>query len=173
MKILETQRLLLREVVAGDAAFILELLNTPKFKEYIGDRGIRTLDQAAAYIADRFTKSYRDNGFGLWLMERKTDAAAVGICGFVSRNELPDADIGFALLPQFEGMGYAFEAADAVMRHGRETLDITRVLAITTLDNHSSGRLLNKIGLRFDRQITLGDETLRLFTTEGNAAANE
>ncbi len=163
MNILSTERLFLREVTAADAEFILELLNTPKFKAFIGDRGVRTIEDAAKYIEGRFTKSYIENGFGLWLMERAADTEAVGICGFVSRNELPDPDIGFALLPQFERQGYAFEAADAVMRYGRESLSLSRVLAITTLDNESSGWLLTKIGFVFESEIEMGGETLKLF----------
>jgi len=163
MNILTTERLHLREVTAADAEFILELLNTPKFIEFIGDRGLLTVEDAAKYIEGRFTKSYLENGFGLWLMERASDAEAVGICGFVSRNELPDPDIGFALLPEYERQGYAFEAADAVMLYGRKTLGLSRVLAITTLDNESSARLLGKIGFEFEREIDMGGETLKLF----------
>jgi RimJ/RimL family protein N-acetyltransferase len=165
VKILETERLQLREVESSDAGFVLDLLNQPSFKRYIGDRGVRTIDQACDYIATRFTKSYDENGFGLYLVELKEDATPIGLCGFVKRNELGDPDIGFALLPQFEKSGYAFEAAEAVMRYGREVLRLSRVLAITTLDNESSGRLLGKIGLSFRRNIVLGDETLKLFSS--------
>jgi RimJ/RimL family protein N-acetyltransferase len=165
MNILDTERLVLREVTSTDAAFILDLLNQATFKKYIGDRGVRTLEQAREYIAARFTKSYWENGFGLYLMELKADATPIGLCGFVRRKELPDPDIGFALLPQFEKKGFAYEAAEAVMRYGRQTLMLSRVLAITTLDNESSGRLLEKIGLSFEREIEMGNETLKLFST--------
>lgn len=165
VKILETERLLLREVEPADADFILDLLNQLSFKKYIGDRGVRTVEQARQYIATRFTNSYQENGFGLYLIELRTDRTPIGICGFVKRRELDDPDIGFALLPQFERKGYAYEAADAVMRYGRETLGLLRVLAITTLDNESSGRLLEKIGLSFKQEIVLRDETLKLFST--------
>ena len=164
VKILETERLLLCEVEPDDDGFVLDLLNQPSFKRYIGDRGVRSLEQAREYIATRFTKSYKENGYGLYLTELKADATPVGLCGFVKRTELDDPDIGFALLPQFERRGYAFEAAAAVMRYGREKLGLRRVLAITTLDNESSGRLLEKIGLSFEREIVLGDETLKLFS---------
>ena len=163
-KILETERLVLREVTADDADFILDLLNQPSFKQYIGDRGVRTLEQARAYIETRFTDSYRTNGFGLYLMELKASATPIGLCGFVSRPTLPDPDIGFALLPQYERQGYAHEAAAAAMEYGRTKLGLERVLAITSLDNESSGRLLGKIGLTFDREIEINDETLKLFS---------
>lgn len=162
--ILETERLVLCEVTADDDAFVLELLNQPSFKQFIGDRGVRNLDQAREYISTRFTKSYRDNGFGLYLMELKEDTTPIGLCGFVKRDTLPHPDIGFAILPQFEKLGYAFEAASATMRYGKEELQLARVLAITTLDNDSSGRLLEKIGLKFERIIISGDESLKLFS---------
>ena len=164
-RILETERLIVREVVPDDAAFVLDLLNQPSFKRYIGDRGVRTREQAREYIATRFTDSYRKNGFGLYLVQLKDGKDPIGLCGFVSRDTLPDPDIGFAFLPQYEKKGYAFESAAAMMVHGRTNLGLTRVLAITTLDNDNSGRLLEKIGLRFEREIQLGDETLRLFCT--------
>lgn len=164
-KILETERLRLRKVTANDAEFVLKLLNQPSFKRYIGDRDVRTLEQAREYIATRFTESYIKNGFGLYLSELKQDGTPIGLCGFVRRDTLPDPDIGFALLPQFERQGYAYEAASAAMEYGRAQLGLRRVLAITTLDNQSSGRLLAKIGLAFEREIVIGDETLKLFST--------
>ncbi len=163
-KILETERLIIREVTADDAEFVLDLLNQPSFKQYIGDRGVRTVEDAREYIAERFTKSYRENGLGLWAAELKNGGTPIGLCGFVTRKELPDPDIGFALLPQFEKQGYAFEAASGVMSYGRNTLRLPRVLAITTLDNESSGRLLGKIGLTFKHEIVLSGETLKLFS---------
>ncbi len=162
--ILETERLVLCEVTADDDAFLLDLLNQPSFKQFIGDRGVRNLDQAREYISTRFTKSYRDNGFGLYLMELKEDTTPIGLCGFVKRDTLPHPDIGFAILPQFEKLGYSFEAASATMRYGKEELQLARVLAITTLDNDNSGRLLEKIGLKFERTIISGDESLKLFS---------
>ncbi len=162
--VIETERLILSEVTADDDAFVLELLNQPSFKQFIGDRGVRNLDQAREYISTRFTKSYRDNGFGLYLMELKEDTTPIGLCGFVKRDTLPHPDIGFAILPQFEKLGYAFEAASATMRYGKEELQLARVLAITTPDNDNSGRLLEKIGLKFERIIISGDESLKLFS---------
>jgi [ribosomal protein S5]-alanine N-acetyltransferase len=163
VKILETERLVLREVISDDAKFILDLLNQASFKKFIGDRGVRTVEQAREYIKTRFTKSYRDNGFGLYLIELNTDSTPIGLCGFVKRDTLPEPDIGFALLPQHEKKGYAFESASAVMEYGKDTLHLHRVLAITSLDNESSGKLLEKIGFVFDRDIEIGNEVLKLF----------
>ena len=164
--ILETKRLILRELdSAKDAEFIFELLNTPKFLKYIGDRGVRSVEEAAAFIQDRYRQSYREHGFGLYAVERKGDKIAVGLCGFVKRGTLPNADIGFAFLPEFEGTGYGFESASAVMLYGRETLGFTTVLAITSLDNAVSGRLLEKLGFAFDRIIDQGEEKLNLYSS--------
>ena len=151
---------------ATDAEFIFELLNTPKFIKYIGDRGVRSAGEAGDFIENRYRLSYRDNGYGLYLVERKNDGVSVGLCGFVKRDTLPGPDIGFAFLPDYERQGYGFESADAMMRHGREKLGFTTILAITSLDNDASGRLLEKIGLQFDRPIESGDETLKLNSTE-------
>ena len=167
MKILETDRLILREVdSAGDAEFIFRLLNSPKFIKYIGDRGVRSVDDARDFIEHRYRQSYRDNGFGLYTVELKLSAEPVGICGFVRRDTLPAPDVGFAFLPEHEGKGYGFESAAAAMKYGTERLQFTNVLAITTPDNEASGRLLKKLGFVFERLIENGGETLKLFSYE-------
>ncbi|MBC7899691.1 MAG: GNAT family N-acetyltransferase [Saprospiraceae bacterium] len=168
MKILETERLILRLVKERDAEFVLDLLNQPSFIEFIGDRGVRTLEEARNYIQTRFTKSYEDNGHSLYLVELKESSTPIGLCGFVKRDTLPDPDIGFAFLPQFGGKGYAVEAARGVMEYGRDVLKFERVLAITTQNNESSGRLLDKIGFEFERLIEMppDNEILKLFLAE-------
>ncbi|MEJ7847304.1 MAG: GNAT family N-acetyltransferase [Pyrinomonadaceae bacterium] len=165
MKILETERLILRLVSETDAEFILDLLNQPSFIEFIGDRGVRTVEEARNYIQTRFTKSYEDNGYSLYLVELKDSLTPVGLCGFVKRDTLPDPDIGFAFLPQYCGKGYAVESARGVMEYGRDVLKFERALAITTQDNESSGRLLEKIGFAFERLIEMppDNEMLKLF----------
>jgi len=111
---------------------------------------------------------YRTHGFGLWAVERKSDGVTLGMCGLIKRETLDDVDIGFAFLERFNGQGYAFEAASAVMAHARETLKLPRVVAITSVDNDRSIRLLGKVGLKFEKLIRLGDsdEDVRLFGTE-------
>ena len=126
----------------------------------------RNADQAREYIESRFTKSYRDNGFGMFMVELKENGAPLGICGMVSRDTLPDPDIGFAFLPRYWSQGYAREAAEAALVHAKDVLRIDRVLAITTQDNESSGRLLERIGLKFDRLIIQGEEELKLFSAD-------
>jgi len=158
-----TERLTLREVTRDDAAFILELLNTPKFIKYIGDRGARSIDDALRYIDERYLASYRDNGYGLYGVGENASGKPIGACGFVRRDALPGPDIGFSFLPEFEGKGYGFESAAAVMKYGREVLGFDKVLAITSLDNAASEKLLTKLGFTFDETIDLNGESLKLF----------
>jgi RimJ/RimL family protein N-acetyltransferase len=167
MIVLETERLILRHLDPDtDADFILRLVTEPSFLHYIGDKGVRTPDDARRYITDGPQKSYEVNGFGLYMVELKSDRAAIGMCGLVKRDTLPDADIGFAFLENYWNQGYAFESAAAVMKYASEALGIKRVLAITTPDNIASGKLLNKIGLRFDRLIRLTEDSpdVKLFS---------
>ena len=165
MKVLETDRLVLRRMSAEDAEFMLGLLNEPSWLRYIGDRGVRTLEDARAYILKGPVDMYGRLGFGLYVAELKEGGVPIGICGLVKRDFLADVDIGFALLPGFWGQGYAHEAASAVMEHGKGPLGLKRIVAITAPDNHSSIRLLEKLGLRFDRMIrtTADGPEIRLF----------
>jgi RimJ/RimL family protein N-acetyltransferase len=157
VRILETERLLLRRLTAGDAAFILELLNEPAFLENIGDRGARTLADARRYIAKGPVASYGKFGFGLYLVELKDSNAPIGICGLLKRESLDDVDIGFAFLQEFWSQGYARESAAAVMHYGWTTLRLQRIVAITKPTNQASMTLLEKLGLRFERIIALPD----------------
>ena len=158
-----TERLTLREVTHDDAAFILELLNTPKFIKYIGDRGVRSIEDARRYIDERYLASYRDNGYGLYGVVENASGKLIGACGFVRRDTLPGPDIGFSFLPEFEGKGYGFESATAVIEYGRDVLGFDKVLAITSLDNAASEKLLTKLGFTFDETIDLNGESLKLF----------
>ncbi|MGC4377664.1 GNAT family N-acetyltransferase [Fictibacillus sp. Mic-4] len=165
MKVFETERLTLRLQTTDDAEFILELVNDPSWLRYIGDRGLRTVEDACAYIVNGPVRMYEQFGFCLYLVERKEDQLPIGICGLVKRDSLEDVDIGFAFLPKYWGKGYAYEAASAVIAYGKDTLGLNRIVAITTQDNHASARLLEKIGLKFERFIQLPNdpEELRLF----------
>lgn len=166
MVIIETERLVLCHLVADDAEFVLELLNQPSFIRYIGDKGVRTLDDARHYIAEGPVKSYAANGFGLNLVRLKAGNTPIGICGVLKRDTLPDPDIGFAFLRSYWNRGYALESAAAVMTHARQTLGLERVLAITSPDNEASEKLLGKIGLRFNRLMKLAEDAdeVKLFT---------
>jgi RimJ/RimL family protein N-acetyltransferase len=165
MVVLETPRLTLRQLTTGDAPFILELLNDPDFLHYIGDRGVRTLDDACRYILTGPVAMYEAHGFGLWKVELRESAIPVGLCGLLKRETLPDVDIGFAFLPQHRLQGYGLESARAVMEYGRKVFRLTRIVAITSLVNDPSARLLARIGLKFEREMPLGEkqEPIRLF----------
>ncbi len=167
MIVLETERLILRQLTIDHAEFVLELLNEPSFLQYIGDRGVRNLEDAREYILNRLITSYERNGFGLYLVELREGRIPIGISGLVKRATLPDADIGFAFLPAYWSKGYALESAAAVMNYARETLKLDRILAITSPDNEASAKLLGKIGLRFERMIKLSEDAdeVKLFTT--------
>lgn len=156
--VMETARLVLREVGEGDAGFVLELLNDEAFVRYIGDRGVRDLEGARRYIAERMVGSYRREGFGMYVAELKEGGAAAGVCGLVRRDALPGVDVGFAFLPAHRGRGYAFEAASAVMEYARDVLKLPRVLAIVSPGNAASVRLLGRLGLKFERMVTLADD---------------
>ena len=162
---LRSERLRLRGLVANDAPFILELVNEPSWLRFIGDRGVRNLDDARAYIANGPQASYARHGFGLYLVERAADAAPLGLCGLLKRDALEHADIGFAFSPRHWGQGYAGEAARAVLADARDRLGLARVLAITNPDNAASIGLLEKAGFRFQRRFRLpGEESeVKLF----------
>lgn len=167
MTILETERLILRRLTIDDAEFILELLNDASFLRYIGDKGVRNIDDAVRYLNTGPIASYERFGFGLYLVELKTSGEPIGMCGLLKRDTLPHVDVGFAFLPTFWSQGYAFESAAAVMAFGREALGLRRIVAITSPENQASISLLEKIGLRFERMIKLGEDQseVRLFGT--------
>jgi [ribosomal protein S5]-alanine N-acetyltransferase len=167
MQAIDTERLLLRELGEDDAPFMLELLNDPGWLRYIGDRGVRDIDAARDYLLKGPMRMYRERGFGLYCVTLKESGAPIGVCGLIKRDTLDDIDIGFAFLGRHEGRGFGMESATAVMRHARYTLGIARVVAITSVDNHASMRLLERIGLRFEKLMTLAgdDKEVRLFAT--------
>lgn len=156
--IVETQRLVLRKLSLADAPFILTLLNEPSFIQNIGDKGVRTLADARAYIQNGPMANYRKFGFGLLLVETKDGAKPAGICGLLKRDTLPDVDIGYALLPEFWSKGYAIEAAKAVLVHAQEVLKFGRVLAITSPGNEASIRVLEKLGFKYQEMIRMGED---------------
>jgi|KBSSwiStaDraftv2_1062776.scaffolds.fasta_scaffold287773_1 RimJ/RimL family protein N-acetyltransferase len=162
VNVLETPRLILRRFTAADAAFIHELVNEPDWKRFIGDKGVDSLDAARRYIENGPVAAYRRHGFGLFAMQRKADAALVGMCGLIKRETLDDIDLGFALLARHAGQGLAHEAAQATLTYARDTLGLARVVAITDADNARSEHLLEKLGMRYERTLCLApdDEVL-------------
>lgn len=167
--VLETQRLRLRRLVPGDAGFVQELLNDPSFVEFIGDRGVRDPAGARRYIEDGPVASHVRHGYGMDLVELKATAEPIGICGLVRRawHDLPE--IGYAFLPRHRSAGYAHEAAAAVLSHALGTLALPRVIAIVSPGNTRSIRVLEKIGLRYECEVTPpgAQRAILQFTTVG------
>ena len=149
MKILDTERLTLRTIDADDAAFYYELVNDPTWLEHIGDKGIRTIEDARKAILEGPCAMQQQLGYSLYVMERKSDGKPLGLCGLIKRDALPDVDIGYAIRPAWFGQGYTYEAAAAVVAYAREQLRMPRLLGITSPGNTNSIRLLQKLGLAF------------------------
>ncbi len=154
-----TKRLILSEIGPSDAPFMLELMNTPTWKRFIGDRNLHSEEDARNYILNRLMPSYALSGFGFYLCTLKENKTPIGICGIVKRDALEHVDIGFAFLPQYEGKGLGFESASAVMLYAQHTLGIQTIAGITNADNKSSIALLKKLGLRYQKMVLLPNET--------------
>ena len=168
--ILETERLRATRFTTNDCAFILQLLNTPGWLQFIGDRKVRTEEDAKTYLLNGPLKSYDENGFGLALITLKSTNKAIGMCGLIKRDTLQGVDIGFAFLPEFIGKGYAHEIAKGTLLYAKEVLHLPAVLAIVMAENKRSVNLLEKIGLQFRENIKLGDdaESLMLYSIDFN-----
>ncbi|MDQ3278089.1 MAG: GNAT family N-acetyltransferase [Bacteroidota bacterium] len=160
--ILETERLQLRQFTLDDAGFIIELLNSPGWIQFIGDRNVKTREHAVNYLKSGPLKSYVQNGFGLSLVELKDSHNAIGMCGIIKRDNMETPDIGFAFLPAHHGKGYALEIAEATLLYAKETLGISKVAAITKPGNAKSIRLLRKIGLQFVQTFSFPDSSEEL-----------
>lgn len=165
MTVLETERLTLRKLTPDDAEFIFELLNEPSWIQNIGDRHIRTMDDARAYIMNGPVKSYEQNGFGLWAIVLKETNETIGMCGLIKRDNLEDVDIGYALLPKFWSKGYAVEAARGTKEYAKDVVELKRLVAIVDPVNEDSIRVLEKIGLHYEKMVRLSadDIDLKLF----------
>jgi RimJ/RimL family protein N-acetyltransferase len=147
----ETQRLTLRRLELPDAPFVIELLNQPSFIKNIGDRGVRSTADAHDYLRAGPMAMYERFGMGLLHVSRKADGAAVGMCGLLQRDILPDVDLGYAFLPAYWGGGLAFEAADATLRYAVRKFGLKRVIGVVSEGNQPSIRVLEKLGMRFER----------------------
>ena len=156
--ILETERLKLREFSVADSLFIIELVNSPGWLKFIGDRNIKTEEQAVLYLQNGPIKSYKNHGFGLSLVELKDSLRPIGMCGLLKRADFENPDLGFAFLPEFSGKGYAYEMAIATMSHAKNVLRQELILAITVPENKSSIKLLEKIGMTFRKPIILPNQ---------------
>lgn len=165
-EVLQTERLILRKLTLDDTDFIIELVNSPGWLKYIGYRNIHTTEDAVKYLQDGPMKSYEQNGFGLWLIQLLTEQKPVGMCGLLKRDALEFPDLGYALLPAYEGKGYITEAASACLEYVHQHLHISKLLAITNLDNEKSIRVLEKLHFAFERFMNMSgvDHPVRLFS---------
>lgn len=161
----ETDRLWMTPTSREDAAFIYELMNAPKWLEFIGDRKLHTIKDAEEYIEVKMRTQLKKLGFSVYTMTRKSDLAKIGICCLIDRKELEGIDLGYALSPNYEGVGYAFEAAKKMIAVGFEEFGLTKLYAITDPENMGSQKLLQKLGFSSigDLQLTNGKPADRLF----------
>jgi len=160
--ILQTPRLFLREFTVDDTEFIVRLLNTPGWLEFIGDSNVRTEEQAREYLLTKPIKDYQEDGFGPSLVGTRDNNIPIGMCGLIKRSNLDHPDIGFAFLSEFTGQGYAHEIARAVLTYAREVLHISQVLAITLPNNQTSINLLQKIGLTLEKSFSFPNDDTEL-----------
>jgi RimJ/RimL family protein N-acetyltransferase len=168
LKVIETDRLILRKLSVDDAGFILELVNDPSWLKFIGNKDVKTIEDARSSISNKYVEMYNRLGFGLYLTELKDKRVPIGICGLIKRDALEDVDLGFAFLPDFRGQGYAYEAAAATMEYGKNVLGLNRIAAITSQGNDASIKLLEKLGFQFEKIVELSkdSEGVMLFATE-------
>lgn len=157
MEILQSTRLSFYQLTLADAPLILRLLNEESFIHNIGDRNVRTLEQAEQYLEAGPLRSYQLHGFGMFRLVRISDGVNIGLAGLVYREYLGIPDVGYAMLPEFSGQGYASEAAQAVFAYGKNVLDLPQIVGIVAPDNIASKRILEKIGLVTLQQIQSAD----------------
>ena len=168
-EVARTERLKIAKISKNDAPFIFELVNSPSWIKYIGDRNIKTVDDAENYIENTHLKSYKTNGFGFYkVLLKAEDDKAIGTCGLAKRSELEDIDMGFGFLPDYEGKGYGLECSLAIMELAKSQFHIKKLTAITLPTNHNSVRLLEKLGMRFEKKVIPfeDDEELLLFAKD-------
>ncbi|TDB64171.1 GNAT family N-acetyltransferase [Arundinibacter roseus] len=161
--VLETERLLLRKLTSTtDTAFVLELLNSPGYLQFIGDKNVKTTEQAAQFLENGPLKSYRENGFGMYAVVQKESQIPIGMCGLLKRDLLAHPDLGYAFLPGFHGKGYALEAARATLSIAFDSFKIPLVYAFTDPDNAHSIGLLGKLGMQYQGPFFYTDKNKEL-----------
>ena len=156
--IAKTERLSLREIKVGDEQFILRLVNEPSFVSNIGDNGLRNLHDARRFILEGYWTNQERQGYGMFLVELRTQRVPIGGCGLLYRNNLDVTDIGFAFLPEYWGRGFAYEAAEAILKYGHSTLGIKKIVGLTSEDNLGSINLLKKLGMNFEKTVKMSKD---------------
>lgn len=154
MPLAETTRLIISKIALKDAGFFLELVNTPNWLKYIGDRNLKTVKDARSYLKNGTLKSYTDFGFGFYKLQfKKGTNKTIGVCGLLKREQLEDVDLGFAMLPEYEGMGFGYEASVAVIKMAKETFNLKKIVAIAQPNNTNSIKLLEKLGFSYEKNV--------------------
>jgi len=156
--IVETKRLRLRKITIEDAAFVLKLVNEPSFVSNIGDKGLRDLNDAKRFIKEDYWTNQERSGYGMFIVELKDGDVPIGSCGLLYRKALDVTDIGFAFLPEYWNRGFAYEAANEILKYGYSTLRIKKIVGLTTEDNLGSIKLLNKLGMDFEKVVKMSDD---------------
>jgi RimJ/RimL family protein N-acetyltransferase len=163
---LQSERLSIRTLTIIDAGFMLQLMNSPNWIKNIGDRRVTNKTEASNYILNKIIPSYKKNGFGLFLVCLRAHKKPIGICGIIQRAGLKTPDLGFAMLPEMEGQGFATEASKVVIQFAREVLDLSTLAGITKPDNIASISVLKKVGMEFEQSVQLPEDptTFSLYT---------
>jgi RimJ/RimL family protein N-acetyltransferase len=161
--IVETKRLLLRKITIEDAAFVLRLVNEPSFVSNIGDKGLKNLNDAERFILKGYWTNQEHSGYGMFLVELKGEGDSIGGCGLLYRKVLDVTDIGFAFLPEYWNRGFAYEAAAAILKYGHTTLEIKKIVGLTSADNLGSIKLLKKLGMDFEKTVKMSDDDPETF----------
>ena len=167
-KSFETDRLILKSTELEDSDFLIELFNTPKWIQYIGDRNIKTIPEAEKYIRDRVLPQQERLGYSNYIIINKENNVKIGICGLYDREGIDGIDIGFALLPEYEGRGYVYEASSKLMVVAKNTFGLNELSAITTKENIDSQKLLTKLGFRLAGFIFLPEDNEELMLFQNN-----
>lgn len=154
---LESERLIIQELTIKDAPFFYNLVNDPDWLRFVGDRNINSIADAENYLTSKIIPSYKKFGFGFYLVKTKEGNHSIGTAGLIDREGMENIEVGFGFLPGFRSKGFAYEATKAILDYAAKTLKISPIVAITHLENDSSAKLLERLGLRFDKNIQLPD----------------
>jgi len=156
--IVETKRLILRNITVEDAEFVLRLVNEPSFVSNIGDKGLKNLQDAERFILEGYWTNQERPGYGMFLVELKGEGVPIGGCGLLYRKVLDVTDVGFAFLPEYWNRGFAYEAAEAILKYGHSTLGVNKIVGLTSEDNPGSINLLKKLGMDFEKTVKMSDD---------------
>ncbi len=162
----ETERLILRPASADDADLLLKSMNTDEFIRFVGDRNVRTLEQARNYIAEKHLPQIERLGYGNFTIIEKSSGNKIGGCGLFHRDGLEVVDIGFSFLPEYYGKGFGYESASRILKAGFEDFGLSAVSAITVKENIASQKLIEKLGLTFRKIVHLPNDPADLLYYE-------